>query len=669
MRALSSLFGVKRPEKPTASPSPSASQPIRPQVQSKKPSRIFGSMTRKPSASNVQPISTPSLSPPPRNLPALSSSSETSSGSQSLRTPGDDDGLRRSSSKASWTSWLTPKKVAAAAKTDGRDGEWDTPRQAWKSRPPPVLIPPPLRSQTIDETDDDSSSSDDDDSEIVSIASPLATTFSSQSPLLSNSNSNVRARLESGIHSTFSPPPLLHLPGQAIFPRSINKHSSLLLQDSLESRMHKTRLLRRAQGLQLARSEELELLPFHTARLTSPQPSCQLDDQAPWSMFQVRTYSRGLQQWALRPCFEDRLDVWTSDSGTGVVSRGLVSGTALGVAALEISEALDALAGAIVDEADLDCTDPDSRNALSLPHAQNSPPLPSPLRIENNPPAKPSAIRSPVITTEAGMSSGPVVRRGVRFAEDDKDDQVPLGYILRIKKKRAEKAQFLKEERARQAIIEMERAAERRLHDAERMEWEREKKQWEAEKKAMEEEKRKQQYAEEVLLARQRREAARSGFYVPTPVRDTARPQLRESKSNPDRNSSYLHPQRQASDFIPGSGSPYSESPTSSNPPSINGSLNGSGFFSRPESTASANTTLSSMEDVRQKKPASSRRASIIPDYSQQPMVAMPYFPMWGNPYAAAAAHAALYDATVPSFSVSSIAVPESFIFKATQFT
>lgn len=232
------------------------------------------------------------------------------------------------------------------------------------------------------------------------------------------------------------------------------------------------------------------------------------------------------------------------------------------------------------------------------------------------------------------MSSGPVVRRGVRFAEDDKDDQVPLGYILRIKKKRAEKAQFLKEERARQAIVEMERAAERRLHDAERMEWEREKKQWEAEKKAMEEEKRKQQYAEEVLLARQRREAARSGFYVPTPVRDTVRPQLRESKSNPDRNSSYLHPQRQASDFIPGSGSPYSESPTSSNPPSINGSLNGSGFFSRPESTASANTTLSSMEDVRQKKPASSRRASIIPDYPQQPMVAMPYFPMWGNPYA-----------------------------------
>lgn len=256
--------------------------------------------------------------------------------------------------------------------------------------------------------------------------------------------------------------------------------------------------------------------------------------------------------------------------------------------------------------------------------------------MEHNQPQLPSAIRL-ATPPERTMPSVPTVKRGVRFAEDDKDDQIPLGYIVRIKKRREEKIKLLQEEKERRAFEE-ERAKqdqERMRRDAERVKWEKEKKAWELEKREMEEEKRKQQYAEEVAAARQRREAARSGFYVPTPSQEKARPQFRESRSSTsDRNSAHLHPWRQASEVGLGSGTPYTASPASSNPPSLNGgSPNASGFFSRPESIGSANTTLSSTEDIRQKKNVS-KRASLGADHLQHQMVAMPYYPVWGNPYA-----------------------------------
>ncbi|KZP32969.1 hypothetical protein FIBSPDRAFT_943934 [Athelia psychrophila] len=638
MRALSSIFGAKRSEKPSPEPSTSTLQPTRPTLASKKSSRIFGSMSRKPSASGsaLQLADPASLRVPA--LPALSSSSESSAGSHSLTTPGDDEGLVRTSSKASWRSWLGSKKpVAAVVNPQVPGGEWDVPRQAWKSRPPPVLLPPPFRGQSIDETDEESE--EEGSSESSSISPPLATASAHQQPL-PQSRANVRPRLKNRLRPIFSPPPLLHVPGQAMYPRSSNKRSSLLIQESMESRMCKSRLLKRAEQPQLARFQELELLKFHVDTTVADWPSCQLDDQAPLPTYRVRTYSQGLQKWGLRPCFEDRLVVWTSDAGTGTISCGPVTGTNLGVAALEISMALDALAGAIVDEAEIALIASGSSTSLLLPAAsgavQNSSILPSPLRTANNTLSLPSAIRIRSATVaDMDVSSAPVIRRGVRFADDDKEDQIPLGHILRIKKKKEDRAQFLRDEKARK-LLASEQAAERQLHEAERMQWEKERRQWEMEKRAVEEEKRKQTYAQEVLLTRQRREASRSGFYVPTPGRDTARPQLRESKSTPARDSSYLHPHRQASDQAvgyAGYGSQYS-SPASSNPPSNNGgSPNASGFFSRPESIGSANTTLSSTEDVRQKKNAS-RRTSFVPELAQQQMFAVPYFPVWGTPYA-----------------------------------
>lgn len=242
------------------------------------------------------------------------------------------------------------------------------------------------------------------------------------------------------------------------------------------------------------------------------------------------------------------------------------------------------------------------------------------------------------------MPAVPTVKRGVRFAEDDKEDQIPLGYILRIKKKREDKAKFLQEEKDRRAFEEdrVRQEEERLRREAERLEWEKEKKAWEAEKRAMEEERRKRQYAEEVVAARLRRDAARSGFYVPPPSTETPRPPHRESKSSRSaKDLPNIVPRRMASEpgtIAVGYGSPLTDSPTSSNPPSANGgSPNASGFFTRPPSINSANTTLSSSEDIQQQnRKSASKRNSVGADQAQRQAserASMGYYPAWTGGY------------------------------------
>src|SRR6202022_3150997 len=86
----------------------------------------------------------------------------------------------------------------------------------------------------------------------------------------------------------------------------------------------------------------------------------------------------------------------------------------------------------------------------------NAPPLPSPLRIEHSPSPLPLLASDPLPESHS-MPAIANAKRGVRFAEDDKEDQIPLGYVLRIRKRREEKAKFLQEEKERRAF-EQERA-------------------------------------------------------------------------------------------------------------------------------------------------------------------------------------------------------------------
>lgn len=259
--------------------------------------------------------------------------------------------------------------------------------------------------------------------------------------------------------------------------------------------------------------------------------------------------------------------------------------------------------------------------------------------MEHSPP--PSISSSGVSKSDSRtMPAVPTVKRGVRFAEDDKDDQIPLSYVLRIKKRREDKARFLQEERERRAFEEdRARQDEERLRrEAERREWEKEKQAWEKEKKAFDEERRQRQYAEEVVAARIRREASRSGLYVLPSAQET---QLRETK--PERLTLDVprFPRRQASEPVAatwGSGSPYTSSPGSSNPPSANGgSPSASGFFSsRPPSINSANTTLSSAEDLQQQRKNASKRSSLGLDHPLRQAgdrTSQSYYPAWSSNY------------------------------------
>ena len=114
--------------------------------------------------------------------------------------------------------------------------------------------------------------------------------------------------------------------------------------------------------------------------------------------------------------------------------------------------------------------------------------VPSPLggdRKTSDPP-----MSSPLeVATPAPTSVLPPTRRGVRFAENvDKEDAVPLGYILRHRKRREEKTLFLQRERERR-----EHEEEKLRHEAERQQWEQEKRQWQKEKRTIEESKRQKQ--------------------------------------------------------------------------------------------------------------------------------------------------------------------------------
>lgn len=206
---------------------------------------------------------------------------------------------------------------------------------------------------------------------------------------------------------------------------------------------------------------------------------------------------------------------------------------------------------------------------------------------------------TPASTAAAASSS----RRGVRFAENvDKEDQVPLGYVLRHRKRREEKTLFLQREQERRGHEE-----EKLRHEAERQQWEKEKRQWQKEKRAIDEVKRQKQYAEEITAARVRREALN--------VLPSAQAREQDRKPHDAYSRPSYDPRRLAeSPSYPHSPRPRNDSPSSSRrgtllPPESAGSL-----ASRPISIPS----VASSEDVRTRISRNSRRGSMISESSQR---------------------------------------------------
>src|SRR6266702_252672 len=229
--------------------------------------------------------------------------------------------------------------------------------------------------------------------------------------------------------------------------------------------------------------------------------------------------------------------------------------------------------------------------------------VPSPLRYDRGPSEPPTSPSSTEAMTPASTSTVSSSRRGVRFAESvDKEDQVPLGYILRHKKRREEKALFIQQERERRQHDE-----ERQKHEAERQQWEQEKRQWQKERRALEEAKRQKQYTEEIAAARVRRE---SHYALPsTQAREQDR-RAREAYSRP------VYDPRKQAEYSSQTHSLRSrnDSSSSSRQGSLPRSESAGPHTSRPTSTHS----ISSSEDVRARASRNSRRGSMISESSQR---------------------------------------------------
>ncbi|RPD67190.1 hypothetical protein L226DRAFT_130343 [Lentinus tigrinus ALCF2SS1-7] len=709
MRRIAAVFASKRTDRSDAASSTTASAtttPDAPPPPAPKPSsskRFFRSLSRK-SKAPVGPVAdrlnSTELHPP--------SSSSSSSGAPT--TPDDDRGslLRAPANKA----WLPLPPV------DPRLGSFHNLEPAPHDRsrfslPPP----PPATPSTLDTEEDDSST---EESSLVPPDPPpkapeRAVPLTAPEYLLALTSNNLRL--------PYAPPPLLHVPGRPMFPRSCNPRRNLHCSDCLETTMHRKKLQRRLQRRDLSPAEARSIAPFAGRRNVIKEHYQLYMDDVAVREGRVQSHSLGLKRWAERPCFEDRMHVLLSENipsnpHSEPQWTRVAPATGFGVAALEFSVTLELLADLYEDniaseyqgqslapdasalgylrldtQLTLDLAPALSQSPTTLsPSSSVSPPSPatmpsptsvagaqspkqaqssslppsqsrgqtyraspSPLRMEaaSASPRTPSAlspVSSAASTTVAfparpassaasppppSASSHPpplksALKQGVRFAEEEKEDQVPLDYVMRIKRKREEKARFLQAERQRRKYDE-----ERRQHEEEKRKWEEERAAWEREKHAIEEERKKKIYADELVAARSRRDSQRYGFGAMAGEglatgqwdrNERPRPEREGSSSSylrpaydpaahphmPRSNSDLLHPMPKPSRQGSSSGS---GSPGDSRPNSVYGS--GSTPGSRPPSMHSGvPTPSSSQQDVRSRERrmsnTGSRRGSMV---------------------------------------------------------
>lgn len=745
MRRLAAIFAPKRSSKSEASDAaPSESQYSQHTVHTTKSKlKARGSFLRSLSrgTSTGSPSQPEPPIPPVRTGTGAYSSASSSSGGP--HTPDDDRAsLFRNKSGNSylpnpWPVDLPPSNEPYTVNSlNPRD------RHSIKQSQP-MLSPrnPSAPRHSHSDTDEDTSSEESSESE----APALLTTIMSPIDYL-------RTLTVNASEPPFSPPPLLHIPGCPVFPRSCNLSHALQRDETLHSDMLKRRLLHRLERGHLSRSDE-QLIKSLTNRQGPPprkRPSLGLDDTALDARHRLAKYSQGLKHWISRPCFEERLVLYMPTQSGEVVMRGIV-GTNLGVAELEFSEGIEALAGlyepfdllpadaalSIHSASPTNATPPlpplsmsSSSSTVSsmLPSpAATSPPAlspatsppgnksqpsqsmshlhfidvkilmylclassssqnrnsyraaPSPLRIESSSVPSPKPTAAPLSTSPSQAStvlasplSSPTIvlspsspeppelparssppanppMKGVRFAEEEKEDGVPLGYVLRIKQKREQKARFLEAEKQRRAHDDDRRKfeEERRRQDAERKKWEQERAVWEKEKRAMEEERKKKLYAEELAAARSRRDGTRFGNMPrsdsdPTFTWDGSERERermnrgrvsQETYSRPLYDTNAPTPRRQGSDptiadprtrkeSSPGSSRPSSVINSGSNNGSVRGSSRPPSMYSNPQSSVPDVST----RERRESK--GSRRVSLasLAD-SQHSMSALPAFP------------------------------------------
>jgi hypothetical protein len=273
---------------------------------------------------------------PPVLSPASDHRSSGSSTASSLRTP--EDIPSRTTPRSPWLSWLGAKKHKP----------WQQPQQTHTN----------VVSTQSHETEDDSA----DDSDHDSVSPSESTTAIPPIPVHNLTSKPI-------LHS-LSPSPFHHLTG-TLFPRSCNHPRSLPPPHTMRSAMLKSHLYRCIQSGLTSPDN------FPIMSLQSSTPQSDLDDPAITDPLQLTPISHGLRRWISRPCFEDRSVVWVHVLGSDEVICQRVTGSSLGVAELEYSDAIDSLAGYTGDS-----LEPLSQSELPqvvlVPHEDTREPEPEP---------------------------------------------------------------------------------------------------------------------------------------------------------------------------------------------------------------------------------------------------------------------------------------------------
>ncbi|GJJ07556.1 hypothetical protein Clacol_001758 [Clathrus columnatus] len=365
--------------------------------------------------------------------PPSATDSQSSSSDGSVPTPDDDpDACARSSSR--FASWL--KSASSSSKqpsSSKQKPQHPHVADVWSPQKPTVPVPP-------DSDDDDSDNYGDDTTIIEPLPLPLPLPPppipasspirpSSRSPgrsaraLPDRSHQNLRAITLSALNQRPPCPPFLHAPSGPVFPRSSNPSHSLPVVHTTHIVHLKTNLIRRLEARSLTQAEHDSIVPFynrskHTQGVLSTRRRVDLEDVSDLKdAKRVHDFSYGLQRWIKRPCFEERCVAWFWDSdGKGLVCKP-ISGSGHAIALLEFSEGLEAMAG-------FGSSPADGRISAQLP----------PLKI---PPVPHLDIQT---TGSSNPSPGPAtpstpVRKTLRFAptclsSDDDEDNIPLGIHL-----------------------------------------------------------------------------------------------------------------------------------------------------------------------------------------------------------------------------------------------
>ncbi|KAF9495407.1 hypothetical protein BDN71DRAFT_1430992 [Pleurotus eryngii] len=515
--------------------------------------------------------------PPPLNLTSHSSdraqSSSSSTASASIQTPDDESPLSRSPTKKSWKSWLGTVKSRklkrghpnhSRTSLHAREPKYDA-----DAHPLPFLhLPPQGNRRLLDpstfrlETTAPPSTDGSDDANIL-----LANDADSNHPDPFIARANVRKLTQRRLQDATCLPPFANVAGSPLFPKSCNA-LGLPKQRALLATMFRQRLLRRLDGDGIP-MDDPDIMHFASLNLGQYVPpraslmSSSIDISSVPTDFHVSGFSTGVRRWISRPCFEERYLVWLPEDG--VIVRKGISGTSFAVLDLEFSEAMEVTAGfdagspTPVDAAPTYETIAEKAPTIPIFHLPEQPstthesgaspdaPVGVPTAqdgastVANDTSSSPSPSHSEgegeepiVLQSPLPSIPAPTVKRGVRFA-DDVPDRLPVGYAQGMKKRREEKAKFLREEQAQRALV-MERRKieeqrrlleyEKRQREKDRLDFEREKQTWEREKREREsadrekQERREKALRDEVTAARLRREAQRAGN-VPSGLRES----------------------------------------------------------------------------------------------------------------------------------------------------